>query len=428
MIYILLFAVFSFAKATVPASETFQYVNEGELGPYIIEYDGNYRVLPPFASPFQLCFYNTTPDAFTLALRMGLTKSESLFRWVWEANRGNPVKENATLTFGRNGNLVLADVDGRIAWQTNTSNKGVTGFKILPNGNMVLHDAKGNFIWQSFDYPTDTLLAGQSLRLGGPTKLVSRASDLNNSDGAYSLVMESKSLVLYYKGPNTPKPILYFNPEFWVNVRKGPLEYVKFDSTPENDEATAYGLNLGYHATSNYGGTLRIGRPNYNSTLSFLRLGMDGNIRIFTYYDPVFEGAWQETFTLFKRDPSWDDECQMPERCGKFGLCEDSQCVACPSPNGLLGWSKDCDVKKLTSCNEKDFYYYKLLGVDHFMTTYTRGNAIKEDECGKRCSKDCKCLGYFYNQEISRCWVAYDLKTLKRVANATHVAYIKAPK
>ncbi|MBA0816625.1 hypothetical protein Gohar_001266 [Gossypium harknessii] len=429
LIYLFLFTVFFIAKATVPPSETFQYVNEGELGPYIIEYAGNYRALPPFSAPFQLCFYNTTPNAYTLALRMGLTRSESLFRWVWEANRGNPVRENATLTFGSDGNLVLADVDGRIAWQTNTANKGVTGFKVLPNGNMVLHDSKGNFIWQSFDYPTDTLLAGQSLRLGGATKLVSRASAMNNSDGPYSLVMESKALVLYYKASNTPRPILYFNHEFWVNVRKGPLEYVKFNSTSEDDEGTAYGLNLEYQvANSSTGGTLRIGRPNYNSTLSFLRLGMDGNLKVYTYYDPVFDSAWEVTFTLFSRDSFWGSECQLPERCGTFGLCEDSQCVACPSPNGLLGWSKDCDVKKLSSCNEKDFNYYKLNGVDHFMTTYTRGNAIKQDECGNKCTKDCKCMGYFYNQETSRCWMAYDLKTLTRVANSTHVAYIKAPK
>ncbi|KAK8519978.1 hypothetical protein V6N13_031548 [Hibiscus sabdariffa] len=428
LICLFLFTIFSVGKALVPPSETFEYVNEGELGPYITEYGGDYRVLPLAEAQFQLCFYNTTPNAYTLALRMGLSKSESLRRWVWEANRGNPVKENATLTFGRDGNLVLADVDGRIAWQTDTANKGVTGFKVLPNGNMVLHDAKGNFIWQSFDYPTDTLLVGQSLRLGGATKLVSRASALNNSDGAYSLVMESKSLVLYYKGPNTPKPILYFNPEFWVNIRKGPLEYVTFGSTPE-DEGTAYGLYLSFQGyNSSLGGSLRIGRPNYNSTLSFLRLQMDGNLKVYTYYDPVFDSAWDETFTLFKRDGTWDDECQLPERCGKFGLCEDSQCVACPSPNGLMGWSKDCEVKKLRSCNENDFYYYKLEGVDHFMTRYTRGNGVKEDECGRKCSRDCKCLGYFYNQETSRCWVAYDLKTLKRVANSTQVAYIKAPK
>ncbi|XP_022717756.1 epidermis-specific secreted glycoprotein EP1-like [Durio zibethinus] len=431
VISLLLFTIFpSIAIASVPPSKTFQYVNEGEFGLYAVEYGGSYRTLDPFAAPFQLCFYNTTSNAYTLALRMGLEYSESLFMWVWEANRGNPVRENATLTFGRDGNLVLADADSRIAWQTNTTNKGVTGFKLLPNGNMVLHDSKGNFIWQSFDYPTDTLLAGQSLRLGGGTKLVSRASDIDNSEGPYSLVMVSKALVLYYKSPNTPKPILYFNHPSWVNVNEGPLEYVKFYSAPENFNGYSYGLNLEYHvANSSIGATLRVGRPNYNSTLSFLRLGLDGNLKIYTYYDLVFESAWEVTFTLLFRGSFWGSECQLPERCGKFGLCEESQCIACPLPKGLMGWSKDCQPKKLTSSKENDFYYYKLEGVDHFMSTYTRGNGpIKEDECGKKCTKDCKCLGYFYNKETSRCWISYDLKTLTKVANSTHAGYIKAPK
>ncbi|XP_039030235.1 EP1-like glycoprotein 4 [Hibiscus syriacus] len=155
---------------------------------------------------------------------------------------------------------------------------------------------------------------------------------------------------------------------------------------------SSYGLNLEYHSNSSFGGTLRIGRPNYDSTYSFLRLEMDGNIKVYTFYEHVYDSAWDVTFSLSNRNPSWDDECQLPERCGKFGLCEDSQCVACPSPNGLMSWSKDCDVQKLPSCNDKDFYYYKLEGVDHFMTRYTRGNAIKEEECGKKCTKDSKCM------------------------------------
>jgi hypothetical protein len=108
---------------TVPLSSTFKYVNEGEFGDYIVEYGANYRVPDPFNSPFQLCFYNTTPNAFNLALRMGTVRSTTTMRWVWEANRRNPVGENATLTFGEDGNLVLADADGRIAWQTNTAKK-----------------------------------------------------------------------------------------------------------------------------------------------------------------------------------------------------------------------------------------------------------------------------------------------------------------
>lgn len=107
--------------------------------------------------------------------------SEPPLHWVWEANRG--VGENATLTFGTDGKLVLTDADGRVAWQTNTENKGVVGLKLLPTGNMVLYNSKGNFIWQSFDYPTDTLLVGQSLKAGSKHKLISRASLKENCNG-----------------------------------------------------------------------------------------------------------------------------------------------------------------------------------------------------------------------------------------------------
>ena len=426
LLCLLLLSLFSFiAQASVPPNETFRYVNEGEFGPYIVEYDASYRPLPKSTSPFQLYFYNTTPNAFTLALRLGTRRTESLFRWVWEANRGNPVHENATLTFGSNGNLVLADADGRVAWQTNTANKGVVGFKLLPNGNMVLLNSKGKFIWQSFDYPTDTLLVGQSLMAKGVTKLVSRASARDNNDGPYSLVMEPKRLALYYKSKNSPGPILYFTYFDWLSTQEGSLEYVKVYCTPDTDENYAYDIGLEYHLgnTSNSG---ILARPKYNSTFTFLRLGIDGNIRFYTYYDKVDWSAWENTYTLFDRDWS-ESECQLPERCGELGLCEDNQCVACPLSNGLVGWSKDCKPKKLTSCGVNDFHYYKVEGVDHFMSKYTNGDSVTENDCGKKCSVDCKCLGYFYHKETTKCWVAYDLNTLTKVSNSMHVGYIKVP-
>ncbi|XP_059662719.1 epidermis-specific secreted glycoprotein EP1-like [Cornus florida] len=423
-----LLSSFSISQASVPASNQFKFVNDGEFGPYIIEYDGNYRTLSVFNSPFQLCFYNTTPNAFTLALRMGLTRSESLFRWVWEANRGNPVRENATLTFGSDGNLVLADADGRIAWHTGTANKGVVGFKLLSNGNIVLYDSNNKFIWHSFDHPTDTLLVGQSLKAKGPTKLVSRASASNNVNGAYSLVLEPKWLALNYKSMNSPKPMLYFTSSGLFTVSQGSLEYVTFNSEP--DSGNAYYLLFDYKVSgSSSTGNRYLARPKYNATLSFLRLGIDGNIKFYTYNDKVDIGAWEVTYTLFDRESNHESECQLPERCGKFGLCEDNQCVGCPKPNGLVGWSKDCEAVKVTSCGVNDFYYYKIVGVEHFMSKYTKGDGpMKENGCSNKCTKDCKCLGYFYHQDTSLCWIAYDLKTLTKVANSTHLGYIKAPK
>ncbi|GFP79607.1 epidermis-specific secreted glycoprotein ep1 [Phtheirospermum japonicum] len=410
------------AQGVVPSSQTFNYVNEGEFGDYIVEYDANYRVLPIATSPFQVCFYNTTPSAYTLALRMGTVRSESLMRWVWEANRGNPVGENATFSLGTNGNLVLADANGRVAWQSNTANKGVVGFKLLPNGNMVLHDSKGSFVWQSFDSPTDTILVGQSFRLRGPNKLVSRLSEKENKNGPYSLALKPNRFAMYYTSKNSPKPMLYFDSTDYLMLGKQTLDNLTFRSQPETDDAFAYELILGYPE----GGYRILSRPKYNSTLTYLRLGIDGGLRAFTFYARVDYGAWEETFTLFPRASG--EECQLPERCGGFGLCEDSQCVACPSPNGLLGWSKRCSPPKLTSCKSKDIKYYKLEGVDHFISKYTRGNGpMKEEECSRKCTSDCKCLGFFFNRAQSRCWIVYDLMTLTKVDNSTHLGYIKAP-
>ncbi|KAJ0733594.1 putative bulb-type lectin domain-containing protein [Helianthus annuus] len=137
---------------------------------------------------------------YTLGLCMGTVRSETVRPWVWEANRGKPVRENATFSLGSDGNLILAEANGQIVWQTNTANKGVVSFTILSNGNMVLSDSTGKFVWQSFDSSADTLLVGQALRVsGGPYKLVSRDSVTNNIDGVYSLVIEPKRLALYYK-------------------------------------------------------------------------------------------------------------------------------------------------------------------------------------------------------------------------------------
>ncbi|KAL8205447.1 hypothetical protein R6Q57_008998 [Mikania cordata] len=416
------------SESVVPPSQTFTYVNEGDFGDYVVEYDANYRALPPFSSPFQLCFYNTTPNAFTLALRMGTVRSESLMRWVWEANRGNPVKENATLKFGTDGNLVLADANGRVVWQTNTANKGVVGFQVLPTGNMVLHDGKGKFIWQSFDSPTDTLLVGQTLRAGGPSKLVSRLSAEKNADGPYSLVLEPKGLAMYYKSPNSARPMVYWTSSEWFTIDKGSLTNLTLTSNPDTDEGFLYYLTFDYFTTNPTTVSNRnMAFSRYNNTLSYLRLEINGNLRFYTYSPNVQGAAWELVYTFLDRD-SMEGECQLPSRCGKFGLCEDNQCVACPTPNGLSGWSKDCDVKKVTSCKASDFGYYKLQGVDHFMIKYTRGDGpTKQTDCESKCTKDCKCMGYFYHTDGSRCWIAYDLKTLTRVGNSTHLAYIKSP-
>ncbi|KAF8413746.1 hypothetical protein HHK36_001739 [Tetracentron sinense] len=381
-----IFLISSFvAPATVPPSKTFRYVNEGEFGEYIVD------------------------------------RSESTMRWVWDANRGNPVHDNATLTFGRDGNLVLADADadGRVAWQTGTANKGVVDLKLLQNGNLVLLDKLRKFVWQSFDYPTDTLLIGQVLLPGGPNKLVSRVSSVDGSAGPYSFVVEQRRLAMYLNSKNSPKPLLYYASDEFGNGQ-GSLAHFVFQSEPVTDEAYAYELRFMYDMNnSTNSGTYILARPKYNSTYSMLRVDFDGNLRIYTFYDKVDWGAWEVTFNLFDRDGS---EWRLPKRCGSLGVCEDDQCVACPMPQGLLGWSKNCAAPMLSVCKKgANVDYYKVVGVEHFMNAYTEGDGpMKIAECRERCSKDCGCLGFFYREESSKCLLAPELGTLAKVSNSSH--------
>ncbi|XP_015065206.1 epidermis-specific secreted glycoprotein EP1-like [Solanum pennellii] len=430
LLVITLCSLFIVTLANVPPSKTFKYINEGSFGEYSVEYFADYRVLDIVNFPFTLCFFNSTPNTFILGLRMGHSRSESIMRWVWEANRGKPVRENATLTFGIDGNLVLTDVDGTVAWHTNTANKGVTGLKLLPNGNLVLHDKNDLFVWQSFDHPTDTLLVGQSLRAKGPYKLVSRKSSKEPVDGPYSFVLEGRHWAMYYTSVNSKKPLPYFKSDDFGNGI-GSLANFDFYCEPEYGENYAFELGFRINMTnSSSSGTSIFTRPKYNTTYTMFRVDMDGNLRMYTYEPNVDWGAWEVTYRLLDRDNDGKSECKLPMRCGSLGVCEDSQCVACPSPRGLIGWSKECAPPKLPVCKGgANVDYYKVERVEHFTSDYNEGvGPIKISECKNRCNKDCKCVGFFYKQESSKCLVVPELGALVKVNNSSHVGYIKISK
>ncbi|KAF9590191.1 hypothetical protein IFM89_031846 [Coptis chinensis] len=163
-----------------------------------------------------------------------------------------------------------------------------------------------------------------------------------------------------------------------------------------------------------------------------LRVGSDGSLKVYTYYDKVDWGAWEITYSLFDKDGVYGvSECRSPTRCGSLGVCEDSQCVACPRPQGLLGWSKTCAPPMLPPCKSgaQNIDYYKVVGVEHFTYEYSQGvGPMKLADCRDKCSKDCGCLGFLYREESSKCLLAPVLGTFAKVSNPAHVAYIKKSK
>lgn len=435
-------ATASTVLSQVPPEKQFRVINNGDFDDYITEYDASCRFIygnetVRFNSyRFRLFFYNTTPSAYVLGLRAGLSRDEDIMRWVWDANRNNPVGENATLSLGRNGNLVLAESDGRVKWQTNTVNKGVTGFQLLPNGNIVLHDKNGRFVWQSFDHPTDTLLTGQRLTVNGVNKLVSRKSDVDGSDGPYSLVLDNKGLVMYVN--KTGQPLPYGG---WRNRDfRGSVTFTVRREFENLTEPSAYELRLvpgpqpnnkrrllqSRPSISGFG-TIHLNKVNYNATMSYLRLGPDGSFKAISYYDPATYQVWEESFSFFSR--YFVRQCGLPSYCGDFGYCDDGMCAACPTPKGLFGWSKTCSPPKTTQfCGNKGktVNYYKIVGVEHFSGPYVDNGQgpTTVSECKAKCDRDCKCLGFFYEEKEKKCLTAPLLGTLIKEVN-TSIGYIK---
>jgi len=117
-------------------------------------------------------------------------------RIVWTANRYRPVKENASVQFNKDGNLVLRDFDGSLVWSTTTSGSSVVGMNLAETGNLILFNVMGKTVWESFAHPTNTLLIGQSLWQG--KRLSSSFSETNSTqEGQFYLTLLDNGLYAF---------------------------------------------------------------------------------------------------------------------------------------------------------------------------------------------------------------------------------------
>ncbi|PON73788.1 lectin domain containing protein [Trema orientale] len=361
----------------------------------------NYRSLPITKFLFTLCFYNITPNAFVLALAMGDDRQDSNMRWVWEANRHEPVREGAKLTFGSNGNLALTDTDGRTIWQTDTAKKGVVGLKDF----------------QTVTWPN------------GPNVLVSREND-------YSFVLGQSSFAMYYKPRKVP--LIYFKDGLLLESRNGTIFDLGLYGETSTKKALSFKLGLALTAHNKVDSVkMDLTRTKYNNKYSMLQLESDGSLNVHTYYqyDTEYLDPWEVSYKFFDKV-----QCGLPKKCGELGICENDQCVACPTRTGMSGWSKSCAppraakvaVSNNHECNGKAagaIDYFKVTDVVHFMSLYNEGEGpMKLSMCREKCSKNCSCHGFFFNNQSSRCLLAPEIGTLSMVANSSIVGYIKNPK
>lgn len=367
-----------------------------------------------FGPKFACGFYcNGNCDSYLFAIFIVQTNSASMItspsigfpQVVWSANRNSPVQVNATLQLTSDGDLVLRDVDGSLAWSSNTSGKSVAGLNLTDGGNLILFDENQAIVWQSFDHPTDSLVLGQSLLAG--QKLTASVSDTNSTEaGLYFLLVTNQSLSAYIQ--SDPPQAYYQNSMSGLKPNQEP-SYVKY----LNGSLALY-LNSAEPNQS----TLSISITQASSAAAqYMKLGPDGHLRVYEWV-----AQWKEADDVLT---GYLGDCAYPMVCGQYSICRNGQC-SCPGPsNGTTSYFTQIDqtqpnlgcseVTPLT-CGASQLNRFEELDNVTYFTFNSSIDNTDADSCKKSCLNDCNCKAaifrYGSDPANGECYLPNDIFSL----------------
>ncbi|KAL6555652.1 hypothetical protein OROHE_007324 [Orobanche hederae] len=374
--------------------QSFDYPTANLSSLWINEFDSNRSVRAGFSTvtsillrgasdPVYSCgFYGDSSGIGTYLFSIFIVQTDSLGyisdsssgrpQVVWSASRDNPVRENATLELTADGDLILTDADGTLAWSTYTAGKGVIGLNLTEFGNLILFDRNRSVIWQSFDHPSDCLLPGQILRSG--MNLTANVSTNRSSDGGLlSVGITDRGFVA---------SLFSHPPQVYFEIEK--VTSCKF----ENGRLTMFRNGSEFTLPES-------SQPVYNASLvQYMKLGADGHLRVFTWPD-----QWMEAADLLS---GTNGACGYPMVCGRFGICSSSGQCSCPREIFSLVDDKrpqlGCSADVPLMCNASDDHkFLDLQGISYFsFDEDIIGTDL--DSCKNACLQNCSCKGVVFRR------------------------------
>ncbi|KAF5770745.1 putative protein kinase RLK-Pelle-DLSV family [Helianthus annuus] len=278
---------------------------------------------------------------------------------VWVANRETPLTSTTgVLKVNSNGMLLLFSGNNTVIWSSNSSvsvgNAPVVA-KLLDSGNLVVcYDSSTNedFVWQSFDYPTDTLLAGmkfgKDLVTGVDRYLTSWKSTDDPSPGLYVSWMDTNGYPQAFQKRGSV-----------LQLRFGPWTGVRFSGFPSKPNPI-YTYDFVFNEKEVYS----IFHLINNSIMSRVYLSPEGNEMRLNWIDPA-QGWMPYLVTTV-------DMCAQYGLCGAYGICNINSSPACSCMEGFEprfpvqwnagNWSGGCQREKSLNCGNEDAFR-KLSGV-----------------------------------------------------------------
>ncbi|XP_077222414.1 G-type lectin S-receptor-like serine/threonine-protein kinase LECRK2 [Tasmannia lanceolata] len=307
---------------------------------------------------------------------------------VWTANRDDPpVSDNATLILTHGGWLLLRSPGG-LDKNITDAEDSASSASLLDTGNFVLYDSNSSRIWESFDYPTDTILAGQ--RLPSDQDLHSSLSDADHSTGRFRLSMQGDgNLVLYPNYGSSSEIDAYWSTGIYGNQgldislylnNSGQLYLV--NTSDDNVQSVAESINSRNDAIVVYRATIEA----------------DGNFRLYSH---TFERNGSSNMSISWSAIEDNDQCSIKGFCGFNSYCtfmdNQPQCICVPGFNfsGPVQRFQGCDRNiSIEGCNGKENKSYYILPIKNVAwkeSLYDTVPSYSEEDCRNECLRDCEC-------------------------------------
>ncbi|KAK7405110.1 hypothetical protein VNO78_06306 [Psophocarpus tetragonolobus] len=340
---------------------------------------------------FELGFFNVgNPNKIYLGIRY---KNIPIQNVVWVANGGNPINDSsATLKLNSSGGLVLTH-NNMVVWSTSSSKNAQDPVaELLDSGNLVIREKNEaelevkEYLWQSFDYPSNTMLAGMKvgwdLKRNLSIRLIAWKSFDDPSPGDLSW-----GVTLH------PYPEIYMMKGTKKYHRVGPWNGLRFSGRPEMaDKDPIYHYEFVSNKEEVY----------YTWTLKQTNLLSKLVLNQTTQERPRY--VWSET------EKSWMFYTTMPEDyCDRYGVCGANsycstsaypmcQCLKgfvpkSPEKWNSMGWTQGCVLQHPLSCKTDGFALVGGLKVPDTKDTFV-DESIDLEQCRTKCLNDCSCMAY----------------------------------
>ncbi|XP_010440706.1 PREDICTED: G-type lectin S-receptor-like serine/threonine-protein kinase At5g35370 [Camelina sativa] len=314
---------------------------------------------------------------------------------IWSSNRDSPVSSSGKMNLTPQGISVVEDGKSQIpVWSTPVLASPVNSLRLTDSGNLLLLDRLNVSLWESFDLPTDSIVLGQRLRVG--MFLSGSVSPSNLSSGDYKFLVGESDGLMQWRGQNYWKLRMHTRANVDSNF---PVEYLT---------VTTSGLAL-----MGRNGTVVVLRVALPPSSDFRVAKMDSSGKFI-----VSRFSGKSLVTEFSGPMV---TCQIPFVCGQLGLCNldnasENQSCSCPDEMRLDASKKVCvpvsqSLSLPVSCEASKISYLELgLGVSYFSTHFSDpvDHGLPLSACHDLCSKNCSCLGVFYESTSRSCYLVKD--------------------